>query len=85
MGEFAFFMSQPCAIVVEDLLSWLWKHNVSLWGLKRFGRPLGYVWVFLWFAFSAHRYIYGLAEANVMQDWIMGYWPFELGAKLAGF
>ncbi|CAI6333749.1 unnamed protein product [Periconia digitata] len=83
MGEFAFFMSQPLAIAAEDLVSCTWRHIPIYSENKRFGVIFGYVWVFVWFSLSTHQYVYGLIDANVMKDWLLGYLPFEYGADLA--
>ncbi|KAK4494433.1 hypothetical protein PRZ48_014731 [Zasmidium cellare] len=80
MGEFAFFMSQPLAIVFEDLVFWAWK-KMGLKGRNRgLERVVGYVWVVGWFSWSLKMYIGGLVKARVMKDWFAAYGPLDAGA-----
>lgn len=80
MGELAFFMSQPFAIVAEDLAYWAWKKTRMSRKSTHFGKVVGYGWTFAWFSFSLHLYISGLVQAHVMKDWLFGYRPLETGA-----
>ncbi|GFN12541.1 hypothetical protein AtubIFM55763_003202 [Aspergillus tubingensis] len=80
MGELAFFMSQPLAIVVEDLVRWAWKKTGISGKSIYFEKVVGYSWTFVWFSMSLHLYISGLVQARVMKDWLFGYTPLEIGA-----
>lgn len=83
MGEFAFFMSQPVAITVEDIVQGCWRNYCGFAptpiSASGFTRITGYVWTFLWFSFSLHLYIDGLLDANVINDWILGETPLQAG------
>ncbi|KAF2165963.1 hypothetical protein M409DRAFT_23691 [Zasmidium cellare ATCC 36951] len=80
MGEFAFFMSQPCAICVEDVVIWAWR-RMGLVGRDRgWERVVGYVWVVAWFSYSLRMYVGGLVEAEVVKDWVWAYGPLGVGA-----
>ncbi|GLB07359.1 hypothetical protein AtubIFM57258_002690 [Aspergillus tubingensis] len=80
MGELAFFMSQPLAIVLEDLVRWAWKKTGISGKSIYFEKVVGYSWTFVWFSMSLHLYINGLVQARVMKDWLFGYTPLEIGA-----
>jgi hypothetical protein len=80
MGELTFFMSQPVAIVAEDLVRWAWKKSRISGKNRHFEKAIGYGWTFVWFSFSLHFYIGGLVEARVIKDWLLGYKPLETGA-----
>ncbi|KAF2095138.1 hypothetical protein NA57DRAFT_79623 [Rhizodiscina lignyota] len=78
MGEFAFFMSQPVAITAEDIVQWAWRkwqgQNQSK-ARVRFGKAVGYIWVFLWFSYSLPIYIKGLRDADIIRDALLEAWP----------
>lgn len=80
MGELAFFMSQPVAIVAEDLVCWTWRRTPLSRRSIYLERVVGYCWTFAWFTFSLHLYISGLVQARVVKDWIFGYEPLKIGA-----
>lgn len=80
MGELAFFMSQPSAIVAEDLVNWAWKKIRVSRKSRCLAKVVGYGWTIAWFSFSLHFYVSGLVQARVMKDWLFGYRPFEIGA-----
>ncbi|KAF2814356.1 uncharacterized protein BDZ99DRAFT_380904 [Mytilinidion resinicola] len=80
MGEMAFFMSQPLAIVSEDLVHWAWKKIHPSRESTHLEKVLGYGWTFVWFSFSLQLYVSGLVQARVMKDWLFGYRPLEIGA-----
>lgn len=71
MGEFVFFMSQPVAILLEDLVQWIYKQSSTqpYSGTARFA---GYIWVFLWFSITLPYYVKGCRDAGIMQDFIVG-------------
>lgn len=79
MGELAFFMSQPLAIVAEDLVRWAWKKSSISGKNKYFEKVIGYSWTFVWFSFSLQLYIGGLVQARVIKDWLVGYKPLDIG------
>lgn len=82
MGELAFFMSQPLAIVAEDLVVWIWK-QIGLAGKDpRLERLVGYIWTFAWFSFNLELYVGGLVQARVMKDWFFAYGPLDIGREL---
>ena len=85
MGEFAFFMSQPVAMTVEDFVQWIWRkaRGGSSQDWERFEKAVGALWTMIWFSFSLHLYIRGLVEAEVIRDWLMGYDPLVVGASLS--
>lgn len=83
MGEFAFFMSQPVAITIEDLVRWVWRNCGRSGGNGRFEAIVGYIWVFAWFSFSLQLYIKGLMDAEVIRDWILEERPLDMGAALS--
>lgn len=83
MGEFAFFMLQPVAIAVEDLVQWLYKQLRGTSSAGSLEKLVGYVWVVVWFSFSLHLYIKGLVDAEVIRDWVFGHRLFEFGASLS--
>ena len=85
MGEFAFFMSQPVAMTVEDFVQWIWRkaRGGSSQDWERFEKAVGAMWTMIWFSFSLHLYIRGLVEAEVIRDWLMGYDPLVVGASLS--
>jgi len=60
MGEQLFFVSQPLAIVAEDLVHWTWKKTRVSKKSGRLAKVVGYVWTFAWFSFSLRFYINGL-------------------------
>ncbi len=84
-GEFAFFMLQPVAITIEDLISWIFckcfGSNKSNAGV-RYQKILGYAWVFFWFSFCLSLYIKGLRDADIIRDALFENRPFELGFSL---
>ena len=57
-GEARFFMTQPLAILIEDVVI-----DAATWiGIKgnRFGwKILGYLWVFSWLSYSLRMYVVG--------------------------
>jgi hypothetical protein len=81
MGELAFFMSQPLAIVAEDLVHWAWKKTGVSGKSVYLEMMVGYGWTLAWFSFSLHLYIDGLVQAHVMKDWLLEYRPLENGAS----
>lgn len=85
MGEFLFFMSQPFAIVAEDVVQWIWKKTQHAKRSRQGGAILGYIWTFAWFSLSLHLYISGLMNADIVRDWVLGYQPLELGSKIASW
>jgi hypothetical protein len=84
MGEFAFFMSQPVAITVEDFVRWAWRKAVGRQGpqVKRFETAVGSVWMLIWFSLTLHLYVRGLLTTGVIQDWILETDPLDVGAFL---
>jgi len=85
VGEYAFFMSQPLAIVAEDCIQWIWikcsgqfQNNVR----DRLGTMIGYIWVFLWFSYSLPTYIKGIRDANIISDALLDTYPFDIGSSL---
>lgn len=81
MGELAFFMSQPLAIIAEDVAVWAWKRAGAAGKNARLERLVGYVWTFAWFSFSLKLYVDGLVEARVMKDWFFAYEPLDVGRQ----
>lgn len=82
MGEFAFFMSQPVAITLEDLVQWLWQkatREEQRRELTRLATMFGYSWVILWFSYSLPFYLKGLRDADIIRDAILGSRPFDFG------
>jgi hypothetical protein len=79
MVELNFFMSQPFAIVAEDLVHWVWKNVHGPTNSGRLEKAVGYAWTFAWFSFSLRLYVSGLVEARVMKDWLFGYSPSQTG------
>jgi hypothetical protein len=88
MGEFIFFMSQPIAISVEDLVQWVWRLYIKKtptdrrWGTL-FSTSVGYCWVFLWFSFSLPIYVKGCRDAGIVRDAIFGNRLFDFGVWAA--
>jgi len=84
MGEFAFFMSQPLAITVEDFVQWAWWKVVGEQGskMRRFETAVGSIWMLVWFSLTLHLYIRGLLEVEVIRDWILDTDPLVIGASL---
>jgi hypothetical protein len=83
MGEFAFFMSQPIAITLEDTVQWVWRRARGKRGesMERVEKAVGSVWTLVWFSFTLHWYIRGLVEAEVISDWLFGYDPLLVGVS----
>ena len=80
MGELAFFMSQPLAIITEDLTCWVWRRTRVYGENRRLERLVGYIWTLLCFSLSLQLYIGGLVEARIMKDWLLGYSPLRAGS-----
>lgn len=81
-GELAFFMSQPVAILAEDLAQYLYRP----WNSQRYHhytKLAGYAWVIVWFALSLPPYVKGLLSAGVVKDWILADGPFAFGSSLS--
>ncbi|CAO2654015.1 Nn.00g107480.m01.CDS01 [Neocucurbitaria sp. VM-36] len=87
MGEFVFFMSQPIAITLEDVVRWLWRQSTSTGtptnSHVHLPRLAGYIWVFLWFSLSLPLYVKGCRDAGIVRDAFFGNSPFDVGARLA--
>jgi hypothetical protein len=81
MGEFAFFMSQPVAILVEDITHWGWK-RLGNPRIQQLGTLVGYLWVFLWFSFSLPYYVRGFRDANIARDAALGSRPYDVGSAI---
>ena len=87
MGEFVFFMSQPVAITLEDVVRWLWRQSTSTKtphsSHAHLPRLAGYIWVFLWFSLSLPLYVKGCRDAGIVRDVFFGNRPFDAGHRFA--
>lgn len=82
MGEFSFFMSQPIAILAEDIAQWWWQ-RVRGPSSERLGTLVGYLWVVVWFSFSLPYYVKGFRDAGITRDFVFGSVPYDVGSTLA--
>ncbi|KAF2010652.1 hypothetical protein BU24DRAFT_427763 [Aaosphaeria arxii CBS 175.79] len=86
MGEFAFFMSQPVAIVFEECVRAVWRKmqdRGQFHGAGLVGKQIGYIWMFLWFSYSLPIYVKGFRDAGTTSDILFQKGPMDLGAQLA--
>lgn len=84
IGEFIFFMPQPIAITIEDLVQWCYRQITGRTKddkLTPFARSCGYLWVFIWFSYSLPPFVKGLRDAGIISDAIVGTWPFDVGIR----
>ncbi|KAI1337101.1 membrane bound O-acyl transferase family-domain-containing protein [Xylariaceae sp. FL0016] len=83
-GEWAFFMTQPLLITLEDFVQWNWAKVVGPVScrsahLRRFERVVGYVWTFACFSWTLTPHVRnraGLGAAGKPA-------PLELGSRHA--
>jgi len=63
-GAFIFFAIQPFAILFEEVIIFLWKIHIP----KGITRAVGYVWVFLWFSYTAPIFLEPLLRAGFFES-----------------
>lgn len=80
-GQFAFFMSQPVAITVEDMVQALWSGYLGQ-RPGRFSQATGYVWTVGWFSCSLPIYVKGLRDAGIIRDVLFGMWLSDMGSSM---
>lgn len=86
MGEFAFFMSQPFAISVEEVVRWVWQRRprqLARGTSIRLETLVGYSWVMIWFSVGLPVYVKGCRGAGIIRDVVLGNRPFDFGASFA--
>ncbi|KAI1106046.1 hypothetical protein F4804DRAFT_340803 [Jackrogersella minutella] len=68
-GEFAFFMSQPVIISIEDLLRWIWHKSVDPGrrrSLARLETLVGYAWTIAAFTLTMQPVMRGWTEIGMI-------------------